>query len=130
MNRNRRLCHYFGKLCDPGARLRLPNCQLFSKENSGLGIGVFRQLLGCPLGNNCATMCASFGAEIYDVIRRLDDIQVVLDYDQRVALTHKLMKKTQERGDIIEMQAGCRFVEDQERVPAVFFALSEVADEL
>ena len=130
MDRNRRLCDYFGELCHPGTRLRLPNCQLFPEENSGLGTGVFRQFFGRPLGNNCAAMRAGFGAEIYDVIRGLDDIQVVFNYDQSVASTHKLMKKTQERGDIIEMQASCRFVEDQERVPAVFLALSEVADEL
>src|SRR5260370_34277533 len=75
-------------------------------------------------------MRARFGAEIYDVIRGLDDIQVVFDYNQGVASGHELMKKTQEGGDIIELQAGCRFVEDQERVPAGFFALSEGADEL
>ena len=92
--------------------------------------GSFANCSGVPSATIAAAMNARFRAEIDDVIRGLDDIQVVFDDDQGVAAVHQLMKKTQKRGNIVEMQTGRRFVENQESVPAVFLALRKVTDEL
>ena len=57
-------------------------------------------------------MISAFGAEIDDVIGRLDDVEVVLDHHHRVAVIAQPAQHAQQLGDVVEMQAGGGLVED------------------
>ena len=92
--------------------------------------GFIGQLLGSSLRDNRAALKAGFRPEVDHIIRRLDDVQIVLDDDQGVAAVHQLLKQVQESRNIIEVKARGRFVEDQQRMPAVPFALCKMADQL
>ena len=51
-----------------------------------------------------------------DVVGALDDFQVVLDDDHRVAVADELVKGFHQRVDVVQVQAGGGFVKDEQRV--------------
>jgi hypothetical protein len=57
---------------------------------------------------------AALGAQIGDPIRDLDDFEVVLDDEHRVAGLDQCPQHFEEFSDIVEMQARRRLVEDVE----------------
>ena len=69
-------------------------------------------MLRRALGDDRATAGAAFGTHVDDPVRGLDDVQVVLDHEHRVALVDKRLQHTEQLRDILEVQAGGRFVED------------------
>ena len=57
---------------------------------------------------------ATLGAEIDDPVGGLDDFEIVLDDEHRVAGLDQRMQHVEELSHIVEMQPRCRFVEDIE----------------
>jgi subtilase family serine protease len=55
-----------------------------------------------------------FGAHVDDPVGGLDDVEIVLDDDQRAAAVDELAEGGEELGDIVEVQAGGGLVEDVE----------------
>src|ERR671918_895882 len=103
--------------CGPRPRLtrgdlspaRLPHQG--GEELSRVRTGRCRDLLRRPRCDNAASSGAALRSEIDDVIRRLDDIEVVLDHNHRVSSIDQAVKHTEELRDIVEMQPGGRLVE-------------------
>src|SRR5471030_2666237 len=62
-------------------------------------------------GDDLPAARAAFGAEVDDPVGRLDDVEVVLDDDQRVALVAQTVHHLQQQIDIVEVQAGGRFIQ-------------------
>jgi hypothetical protein len=59
---------------------------------------------------------AALGAEVDDPVGRLDDVEVVLDDDDRVAGVDELLQHVEQPADVREVQAGRRLVEDVDRL--------------
>ena len=74
-------------------------------------------VLRCSCGDDHAPAIASLWPQIDDPIRCLDDIEVVLDDDGRVAGLHQPMENIKELVNIRGMEPGGRFIEDIERFP-------------
>src|SRR5687768_2684127 len=55
---------------------------------------------------------APLRAEVDDPVRRLHDVEVVLDHDDGVALRDESLEDVQELADVLEVQARRRLVED------------------
>ena len=51
------------------------------------------------------------------MVRGLDNVEVVLDDDDRVALIDELVQNVEQLVRVLEMQPGRRLVEDVERLP-------------
>ena len=75
-----------------------------------------------------AAVDAAFGAQVDDVVGDLDDVEVVLDDDDGVALVDEELEDVQQAVDVGEVQAGGGFVEDVEGAAAR--ALGELARQL
>ena len=60
-------------------------CEVGAEEAAGVGGGGGHDLFGGAGGDDLAAGDAAFGAEVYDVVGRLDDVEVVLDDEQRAA---------------------------------------------
>ena len=69
-------------------------------------------VLGCPRGNHFSTTGASLGPEVDDPVRGLDDVQVVLDDDDGVALVDQRLQDGQEFTDVLEVQTRGGLVQD------------------
>jgi len=71
--------------------------------------------------DDAAAAGTAFGTQIDDPVGRLDNIQVVLDNDHAVAMFRKTMQHAQKQTNILEVQAGCRFVQNVEGTTGVTF---------
>src|SRR4051794_33385338 len=69
--------------------------------------------------DNLSAASAALGAEVDDPVGSFDDVEVVLDDHDRIALVAQAMDHFQEQIDVMEMQAGGRFVEDIERAASI-----------
>ena len=85
-------------------------------------------LLGGAGGEDGAAASPAFGAEVDDVVGALDDVEVVLDDDDGVALVDQALQHAQQHADVLEMQPGGGLVEDVERTARV--ALRELGGQL
>src|SRR5579863_908457 len=79
------------------------------------GGGVRRNVLRGARGDDPSAAFAAFGPEIDHPVRGLDDIQVVLDHDDGVALVAQAVQHLQQLLDIVKMQPGRGLVENVER---------------
>src|SRR5262245_5775600 len=73
-------------------------------------------LLGRAGGDDAPAALAAFGPEVDDPVGALDDVEVVLDDDKRVARVGEAVEDDDELSDVLEVQAGGGLVEDVERV--------------
>src|SRR5581483_1899135 len=62
--------------------------------------------------DDLAAARSAFGTEIDDPIRAGDDVEVVLDDEDRVSLIAKLREGVEQDGDVREVQASRGLVED------------------
>jgi diacylglycerol O-acyltransferase / wax synthase len=75
------------------------------------------QLSGVPSATTDAAAVAALGAEVDDPVGGLDDVEVVLDHDDRVALVDQAVQHVEQLADVVEVQPGGRLVEDVEVCP-------------
>ena len=78
----------------------------------------FRDLgdsLWCAFSHDLPTTVAPFGTDVDDPVGSLDDVQIVLDDNDTVALLDQLMQHLKELADILKMEAGRRLVQNVER---------------
>ena len=80
--------------------------------------------------DQCAAGFAALRAEVDDPVGGADDVEVVLDHHQRVAGGDEAAEGLQQLGDVVEVQARRRLVEEEQRRPAFGVAVGEVAGEL
>ncbi len=66
------------------------------------------------LGDDLAAGLAAIGAEVENPVGRRDHVEIMLDYDHRVAGLHETPEGLQENLDITEMKARGRLVEEEE----------------
>ena len=72
-------------------------------------------VIGFSDRDDFAARIAAFGTEIDDPVGRADHVEIVLDHDQRMTGRDQLTKRAQQLRDVVEMQAGRGFVEEEER---------------
>ena len=76
-----------------------------------MALGNLRDLLRSSLGNDRATAEAALGTHVDDPVGALDDVEVVLDDDDRVALVGQTLDDVEQLTDVLEVQARGRLVE-------------------
>src|SRR5687767_14452763 len=81
------------------------------------------------LANDLSARVAAFRAEVDEPVRRADDVEVVLDHDNRMARIEELAECAQQLRDVVEVEAGGRLVEEEELLRRVV-GLGEMAGEL
>src|SRR5436309_12256503 len=78
---------------------------------SGITLGLARHVFRGSLRDNAPARLAAFRAEINDPVRGFDDIEVVLDDEQRVARGAEFEQHFQQLGYVREMQSRRRLAE-------------------
>lgn len=78
-------------------------------------------LFGRAGGNDATAHVAAFRAKVNNVVGSFDDIQIMLDDEERAARFDERAKGREQFVDIVEVKACRRFVEDVERVCARSF---------
>ena len=73
------------------------------------------KLFRCAFEQQLAATVTAFKAEVDQVVRAGDDLQVVLDHQDAVAVLDQVVEGLQQLGDVVEVQARGRLIEDEER---------------
>src|SRR5882762_11322062 len=89
---------------------------------------IARDLLRGTGGNHLAAHVAALRSHVDQPVSGLDDIEVVLDNQQRRSRLEQFAKRGQQFGDVVEMQSGRWLIEDVEN--ALIFGPREVRREL
>src|SRR3546814_11684389 len=77
---------------------------------------VLRDLFRCAFGHDFAALDAAFGAHVDDPVGGLDDVEIMFDHDDAVALLNKGVEDFQQFAAIHEMEAGGGLVKNVESV--------------
>src|SRR5687768_16253785 len=72
----------------------------------------FGDFLWRPSGDDRAATNSAFGPEVDDPVRRLDDVEVVLDHQDGVPAIDEAVQHFEQQPDILEVQSCRGFVED------------------
>ena len=72
-------------------------------------------------GNDATAACAAVGADVDDPVGGLDDVEIVLDDEHRVAGVDEVVQHLEQQLDIGEVQAGRRLVEQVHRAAGRLF---------
>src|SRR5687767_6808238 len=64
--------------------------------------------------DDLAAGVAALGAQVDDPVGGADYVEVVLDHDERVPRGDELAEGAQQPGDVVEVQAGGRLVEQKQ----------------
>ena len=67
---------------------------------------------GVPVATTRPPLLAAFRPQIDDPVGRLDDVEIVLDHQNRSPAVDQLAERRQQFLNVVEMQAGRGFVED------------------
>ena len=81
---------------------------------AGMRLRVARDLFRRAGGDDLAALIAAFRAEVDQPIGGLDDVEIVLDDDERRAGFEKFAESGEELGDVVEVETGGRLVENVE----------------
>ena len=81
---------------------------------AGVGGGVGGDLFGGADGDDFAAGGAAFGAHVDDPVGGLDDVEIVLDDEQRAAAFDEFAEGGEEFLYVVEVEAGGGLVEDVE----------------
>ena len=87
-----------------------------SQISPGMGLFAGGYFLRCARHDDLAAGVPALGAQVDDMIGRLDHVQVMLDYDDSVAGVYQTVEAFQQTFDIGEVQAGRGLIEDIDRV--------------
>src|SRR5207302_343272 len=80
--------------------------EVVGERLSGVGLLHARDLLGSALGDQAAAVFSPLWPEIDEPVGIADDIEIVLDDDDRVPEVRKPVQHVQQLLHIVEMQAG------------------------
>ena len=90
------------------------NLQFVFQILAGKAGGAGGYLLWCAAGYKAAASVATVGTQVYDVVGHLDNVEVVLDDNDGVSALDKGTERVEQKADVVEVQAGSGFVEDEE----------------
>src|SRR6202171_2402940 len=99
--------------------LRSLGSQVGAQVLAGVGALVAGDGCGGAVGDQLAAPVAAARAEVDDMVDGLEDVEVVLDDEHRVAPVNELLEDPEEPLDVGEMEPGGGLVEDVEGHPGV-----------
>ena len=90
-----------------------------------------RDFFGSPSDHEHPTRRATFRTEINDPVGAFDDFEIVLDDEQAVAFVDEALQQLHQQRDVIEVQAGGRFVEQEQAAGALLrFGIRRVLNQM
>lgn len=76
-----------------------------------MGLGDGGQMLGSTGSQHSSAAVAALGAHVDQPVSALDDVEVVLDCNDGIALINQALNHAQELADILKVQTGGGFIQ-------------------
>ena len=77
-------------------------------------VTLIEQLVGRTLEDYPATLIARLGTEVDNVVGTLDNLHIVFDNNDRMAIGNQHIEGVEQAVDVVEMETRSRLVEDKE----------------
>jgi len=87
--------------------------QNLAQESAGVAGWARDNVFGCAVRNDVTATVPGLGPEINDPIGTFDDVEVVLDNEHRMTGIDETLKSFQQNADVVKVQAGGRFIEEE-----------------
>ena len=84
-----------------------------AQEPAGVAGRARGNVFGRAVRDDVTAFVTRVGPQVNDPIGALDDVEVVLDDEHRMAGINETLKSFQQNADVVEVQAGGRFVEEE-----------------
>ena len=91
----------------------------FSFPPSATPHSTFDNLFRGAAGDDRAAFGAGFGADVDDPVGSFDDVQIVFDDDDRVAVVDQAVEHFEQFCEVVEVEAGRGFVEQVQRLAGI-----------
>ena len=88
--------------------------QLFFKKFRSVTDSCSGDFFGSACGDECSARFTTFGTDVDDIVGTFDNFGIMLDDYKSMTLTKQTLERVEQNVDIVEVQAGCRFVENEE----------------
>ena len=88
-------------------------CQNLAQESAGVAGWARDNAFGRAVRDDVTAFVAGFRPEVNDPIGALDDVEVVLDDEHRMTGIDETLKSLQQNTNVVKVQAGGRFVEEE-----------------
>ena len=96
--------------------------QYLSQKLRSIALPVFRHLFGCARRDDLSAAPSSVGTQVYDVVRHLDDVQVVLYDHYGVAGVREAVEDRKKFRHVMGVQSRSGLVQDVEGLSRTAFA--------
>ena len=83
-----------------------------SQPTAGGRIHLVRDFSRCAFGDDFTSVITGAGPQIHDVIRRFDDVAIMLHYDEAVATIYETSEKRDETAVVPRVEAHAGFIEN------------------
>ena len=87
----------------------------FFEETAGPAAFDFHHILWRTRRDKFTAAISAFRAKIEDPVSCFDDIEVVFDHNDGVAIVHQFVEHFEKLSDVFKVKPGCGFVENVER---------------
>ena len=92
-----------------------PTANRFAQRLARVRLRDFHHVARRALANDLAARVAALRTEVDQPVGRADDVEVVLDHQQRMPGIDQAAKRAQQLRDVVEVQARGRLVEEKQR---------------
>ena len=94
---------------------RRSSCKNLAEIATGMGAFMRGHFLGGSGDDELSSPVTGFGSDVDHPVGGLDDIKIMFDDDDAVALGNEPLERFQQDGDIVHMKSGGRLVKDEKR---------------
>jgi len=88
-------------------------CQNLAQESAGVTRRARGNVFGRAVRDDMTAFVARVGPQVNDPIGTFDDVKVMLDDEHRMTAIDEPLKSFQQNANVVEVQAGGRFVEEK-----------------
>ena len=86
-----------------------------AEKGGAAGVFVLRDFLGRAGGDDLSAFFAGLGSDVDDMVGGFDHFHIVLDDHEGVSGVDETVEDAEEARDVVEVESGGRFVEEQQR---------------
>ena len=95
--------------------------KFFFQELRSISLRALCHFFGCTARKEFSPALTAFWSHIYDIVCHFDNVKIMLDNNDRIALIDQLVQHIHQHADILKVQSGGRLIKNIERLACIPF---------
>lgn len=93
--------------------------KFFFQELRSISLRALCHFFGCTARKEFSPALTAFWSHIYDIVCHFDNVKIMLDNNDRIALIDQLVQHIHQHADILKVQSGGRLIKNIERLACI-----------